>query len=110
MLAGLICASAVILGSFALLCLGTAFGGLYAAAHQSYRFAAADTASEAFRPKAISWVLTGGVLAGIFGPQLIILTKNRIISSRRAIWRRPRSRSSPERCSRWCAFPRRRGR
>jgi predicted MFS family arabinose efflux permease len=76
MLAGLICASAVILGSFALLCLGTAFGGLYAAAHQSYRFAAADTASEAFRPKAISWVLTGGVLAGIFGPQLIILTKN----------------------------------
>jgi predicted MFS family arabinose efflux permease len=76
MLAGLTCASAVIFGSFALLCLGTAFGGLYAAAHQSYRFAAADTASEAFKPKAISWVLTGGVLAGIFGPQLIILTKD----------------------------------
>lgn len=76
MLAGLICATGVILGSFALVCLGTAFGGLYAAAHQSYRFAAADTASEAFKPKAISWVLTGGVLAGIFGPQLIILTKD----------------------------------
>ena len=76
MLAGLICASAVVIGSFTLLCLGTAFGGFYAAAHQSYRFAAADTASEGFRPKEISWVLTGGVLAGIFGPQLIILTKN----------------------------------
>lgn len=76
MLAGLICASGVILGSFALLCLGTAFGGFYAAAHQSYRFAAADTASESFKPKAISWVMTGGVLAGIFGPQLIILTKD----------------------------------
>jgi predicted MFS family arabinose efflux permease len=76
MLAGVTCASAVILGSFALLCLGTAFGGLYAAAHQSYRFAAADTASEAFKPKAISFVLTGGVLAGVFGPQLIILTKD----------------------------------
>lgn len=76
MLAGLTCASGVILGSFALLCLGTAFGGLYAAAHQSYRFAAADTASESFKPKAISWVMTGGVLAGIFGPQLIILTKD----------------------------------
>ncbi len=76
MLAGLVCAAAVIFGSFALLCLGTAFGGLYAAAHQSYRFAAADTASEAFKPKAISFVLTGGVLAGIFGPQLIILTKD----------------------------------
>ncbi len=76
MLAGLVCAAGVIFGSFALLCLGTAFGGLYAAAHQSYRFAAADTASEAFKPKAISWVLTGGVLAGVLGPQLIILTKD----------------------------------
>jgi MFS family permease len=76
MIAGLICASGVILGSFALLCLGTAFGGFYAAAHQSYRFAATDTASESFKPKAISWVMTGGVLAGIFGPQLIILTKD----------------------------------
>lgn len=76
MLAGLTCATAVIIGSFALLCLGTMFGGLYAAAHQSYRFAAADTASEAFKPKAISWVLAGGVLAGVFGPQLVILTKD----------------------------------
>lgn len=76
MLAGLVCATAVVFGSFKLLCLGTAFGGLYAAAHLSYRFAAADTASEAFKPKAIAWVLTGGVLAGIFGPQLIILTKD----------------------------------
>ncbi|MFO1099725.1 MAG: MFS transporter [Xanthobacteraceae bacterium] len=76
MLAGLVCATAVVFGSFTLLCLGTAFGGLYAAAHLSYRFAAADTASEAFKPKAIAWVLTGGVLAGIFGPQLIILTKD----------------------------------
>lgn len=76
MLAGLVCATAVVFGLFTLLCLGTAFGGLYAAAHLSYRFAAADTASEAFKPKAIAWVLTGGVLAGIFGPQLIILTKD----------------------------------
>ncbi len=76
MLAGLICATAVIVGSFALLCAGTVFGGLYAAAHQSYRFAAADTASEVFKPKAISWVLAGGVFAGIFGPQLIIVTKD----------------------------------
>ena len=76
MVAGLVCAAAVILGSFWLLCVGTAFGGLYSAATQSYRFAAADTASPAFRPKAISWVLAGGVLAGVFGPQLIILTKD----------------------------------
>ena len=50
--------------------------GLYAAAHQGYRFAAADTASDAFKPKAISWVLIGGIFAGVVGPQLVILTKD----------------------------------
>ena len=75
-LAGLTLAVAAYLGSFALLCLGAGFGGLYAAAHQSYRFAAADTASDAFRPKAISWVLAGGVFAGLFGSQLVIATKD----------------------------------
>jgi hypothetical protein len=63
-------------GSFWLLLLGTICGGLYAAAHQSYRFAAADTASEAFRPKAVSWVLAGGVFAAVLGPQLVIFTKD----------------------------------
>ncbi len=74
--AGLISCAAVLVSSFALFCLGAFCGGLYAAAHQSYRFAAADTASEQFRPKAISWVLTGGVTASIIGPQLIIFTQN----------------------------------
>jgi len=63
-------------GSFALLLLGTFCGGLYAAAHQSYRFAAADTASERYRPKAVSWVLAGGVFAALIGPQLVIFTKD----------------------------------
>jgi MFS family permease len=75
-LAGLTLAAAAWLGSFELLCLGAGFGGFYAAAHQSYRFAAADTASDVFKPKAISWVLAGGVFAGLFGPQLVIATKN----------------------------------
>ena len=57
--------------SFALFCVATFFGGLYAAVAQSYRFAAADTASEGFKAKAISWTLTGGVLAGFLGPQLV---------------------------------------
>jgi MFS family permease len=76
LVAGLLCAAAVIFASFPLLCTGTFCGGLYAAAHQSYRFAAADTASDAFKPKAVSWVLAGGVMAGVFGPQLIIATKD----------------------------------
>jgi MFS family permease len=75
-LSGLISYSAVMNGQFWLLLIGTFFGGVYAAAHQSYRFAAADTASEAFRPKAVSWVLAGGVFAAIIGPQLVIFTKD----------------------------------
>jgi MFS family permease len=75
-LSGLISCAAVLQGSFALFCLGAFCGGFYAAGHQSYRFAAADTASEAFRPKAISWVLTGGVVAAFVGANLIIATKD----------------------------------
>jgi predicted MFS family arabinose efflux permease len=75
-LTGLICCAAVLHGSFLLFNIGALFGGFYAAAHQSYRFAAADTASEAFRPKAIAWVLFGGVLAGVVGAQLVIATQD----------------------------------
>lgn len=73
---GFISYTAVMQNAFWLLILGTFCGGVYAAAHQSYRFAAADTASESFRPKAISWVMAGGVFAAIIGPQLVIFTKD----------------------------------
>jgi len=75
-LSGLVSYTAVMQGSFWLLILGTFFGGLYAAAHLSYRFAAADTASERMRPKVVSWVLAGGVFAAVIGPQLVIFTKD----------------------------------
>jgi predicted MFS family arabinose efflux permease len=74
-LTGLICCVAVLQGSFLIFNIGALFSGFYAAAHNSYRFAAADTASEAFRPKAVSWVLVGGIFAGIVGAQLVIFTK-----------------------------------
>ena len=67
MASGLISYVAVIGGDFWLLLFGTFCGGLYAAAFQSYRFAAADTASEAYRAKAVSWVLAGGMFAAVFG-------------------------------------------
>jgi MFS family permease len=76
---GLICFTAVLHGSFVLFNIGAFVSGLYAAAHMAYRFAAADTASEAFRPKAISWVLIGGIFAGIIGPQVVILTKDQML-------------------------------
>jgi MFS family permease len=68
---GLLGALAVLRGSFWLFCCATFLGGLYAAVSQSYRFAAADGASASFRPKAVSWVMAGGVFAGVLGPQLV---------------------------------------
>ncbi|MGJ4948465.1 MFS transporter [Bradyrhizobium sp. HKCCYLS20291] len=62
---------AILRGSFVLFCLATFLGGLYGAVAQSYRFAAADGASAAFRPKAVSWVMAGGIFAGLLGPQLV---------------------------------------
>jgi MFS family permease len=75
-LTGLVCCLAVLQASFLLLNVGALFSGFYAAAHQAYRFAAADTASEPFKPKAISWVMIGGIFAGIVGPQVVIATKD----------------------------------
>ena len=75
-LSGLISCAAVLRGSFWLLLVGTLCGGLYAAAHQSYRFAATDTASPQFRPKAVAWVLAGGIFAAVIGSQLVIFTKD----------------------------------
>jgi MFS family permease len=71
MLTGLLAAFAILRGSFVLFCCATFLGGLYGAVSQSYRFAAADGASSAFRPKAVSWVMAGGVFAGVLGPQLV---------------------------------------
>ncbi|WP_022703739.1 MFS transporter [Pseudorhodobacter ferrugineus] len=60
--------------SFPIFLLGAIFSGTYMSAQGFYRFAAADTASEAFRPKAISWVMAGGLLSAIIGPQLVKVT------------------------------------
>jgi MFS family permease len=70
-LTGLLAAYAILHASFPLFCCATFLGGLYGAVSQSYRFAAADGASAEYRPKAVSWVMAGGVFAGVFGPQLV---------------------------------------
>jgi MFS family permease len=70
-LTGLLGAFAILHGSFPLFCCATFLGGLYGAVSQSYRFAAADGASAQYRPKAVSWVMAGGVFAGVLGPQLV---------------------------------------
>ena len=40
------------------------------------RFAAADGASDTFRPKAISWVMAGGLISAVIGPQMVKLTSD----------------------------------
>lgn len=76
LVAGIVSWHAIMQEQFGLFSFSTALTGFATAFTQQYRFAAADTASDSFRPKAISWVMTGGVLAAIIGPQTIIYTKD----------------------------------
>lgn len=71
---GALGAYALYTASFALFCLAGLFTGIYMSAQGFFRFAAADTASAEFRPKAISWVMAGGLLSAVAGPQLVKLT------------------------------------
>jgi MFS family permease len=75
-LGSLLAAWAVYHGSFALFCAATFLIGLFQSSAQFYRFAATDTASPEFRPRAISWVLAGGLVAALFVPGLISVTKD----------------------------------
>jgi len=67
---------AIFARDFPLFILATVLQGVYQAFAQHSRFAAADMASPAFRAKAISWVMTGGVAAGLIGTTLVMLTTN----------------------------------
>ncbi len=70
----LVAAFAIFTGRFWLLCLGTLLAGVYNAFGQYYRFAAADAAPPAGRARAISYVLAGGLLGGVVGPELSKIT------------------------------------
>ena len=73
---GLVSGFAVLYDSFLALVVGFAMIGFANAFVQQYRFAAADSGSDGFRAKAISWVLVGGIAAGVVGPQTAILTRH----------------------------------
>ena len=74
----LACAWALQSAAFWLLPFGALVVGFYNAFCQYYRFAAADAATPAFRPKAISLVMAGGVVAGVIGPSLAVHSRNLI--------------------------------
>jgi len=65
-----VCCLALWLHSFWTLCAGVLVLGVYNAFGQYYRFAAADATGHEFKAKAISLVLTGGLVGGIIGPEL----------------------------------------
>ena len=76
LLGGLAATTAIFAASFLGFLAATFLSGFAQAFVQQYRFAAADTASDAFKPKAVSWVLAGGIVAGVVGPQAVILTSD----------------------------------
>ncbi len=61
---------------FVVFCLATHLVGYYQGTALFYRFAAADSASKHFKPRAISYVLTGGIVAALAGPPLIAATQD----------------------------------
>ena len=75
LLSALLCAWAAFAGQFWLLCGATVVAGYYSANGQLYRFAAAELAAPAYREKAVSLVLAGGLLGAVAGPNLASATR-----------------------------------
>lgn len=67
-------AAAIWTGSFGLLLAGGLLTGFYMSAQGFFRFAAIDTAPQDYAPRAISWVMAGGLVAAITGPAIVKLT------------------------------------
>jgi len=71
---GAVAAYGLYLASFPVYLAGSFLTGIYMSAQGFYRFAAADTASDDFRPRAISYVMAGGLVSAVIGPQLASAT------------------------------------
>jgi MFS family permease len=75
MVSAALCALAAALRSFPLLILATVLAGYYNANGALYRFAAIEVVEVAHTERAISWVLAGGILGGVVGPNLATATR-----------------------------------
>jgi MFS family permease len=74
--AALLCCYAAYSRNFWLLTTATLVAGYYNANAQLYRFAAAELAAPAFREKAVSLVLAGGLIGAVAGPNLAAATRS----------------------------------
>lgn len=75
LLSAMLCAYAAHTHNFALLVVATVVAGYYSANGQLYRFAAAELADVSFREKAVSWVMAGGLIGAVVGPNLASKSK-----------------------------------
>ncbi len=75
-LSALLCAYAAMTRNFWLLCFATVVAGYYNANASLYRFAAAELAEPAMREKAVSWVMAGGLIGAVAGPNLATTTRS----------------------------------
>jgi len=75
-LGGLVSVWSVFHSRFWIFCIGTAAVGVFSAFAQYYRLAAAGSVPEEARSKAISTVLTGGMIAVVLGPALAAWIKD----------------------------------
>ena len=75
LLSAMLCAYAAHTHNFELLVVATLVAGYYSANGQLYRFAAAELADTSFREKAVSWVMAGGLIGAIVGPNLASKSK-----------------------------------
>jgi MFS family permease len=73
--AGGLAAWAVSQSDFTLFVVANVLVGAYQGFAQYYRFAAGEAASPEFRSRAISWVIAGGVVAAIAGPNIARFTQ-----------------------------------
>lgn len=76
LLSCLLCAASAFSRSFWLLCLSTLVAGYFSANAQLYRFAAAELAAKGMQEKAVSWVMAGGLIGAVVGPNLAKYTRN----------------------------------
>ncbi|MEY4751230.1 MAG: hypothetical protein RIQ60_3444 [Pseudomonadota bacterium] len=71
-----LCARAAVSHNFMLLVLATLLAGYYNANASLYRFAATELVAPAMKEKAISWVLAGGILGALVGPNLAVAARD----------------------------------
>ena len=79
MTGGVIGAYALYVGSFPIFIASSFISGIYMSAQGFYRFAATDGTTPQFRPKAISYVMSGGLVAAVLGTELVKLTSELMI-------------------------------